>query len=139
MKERHLIDFKLYERFSTMTPMWPNKEVSDPNGFSPYECFIHSDSYGNQEPMPCNDILKLRLLQHGKKMVNLQIEMWVDGTFDFPCTLFPWEVKEHTKDWPKWVYESYVRQLSKRYLDSVGFIPKFVSSPLNIDSDVLAL
>jgi len=125
VKESHLVDFKLYEKFSTMTPMWPCKEKSDPNGYSPYECFIHSDSYGFADPLPCNDILKLRLLQHGKKMLNLQIKMWVDTTVELPPILPPAEVKEITKDYPTWVFESYLRQLKKRYIQSMGFVPSF--------------
>ncbi len=109
--------------------MWPVRETSDPNGYSPYECFIHSDSYGFADPLPCNDIVKLRLLQHGKKMVNLQIQMWVDWTYELPITLMPSEVKEITKDYPPWVYQGYIRQLSKRYINSIGFVPKFVSLP----------
>ena len=125
MKEGHLKELKLYEKFSNMTLMWPNHEKSDPNGYSPYECFVYHDTYGSL--LPCNDILSLRKLQHGKQMVNLQIKMWVETTYEIPIVLMPSEVKEITKDYPSWVYQSYVRQLSKLYKESIGFVPKFVS------------
>ena len=55
--------------------------------------------------------------------------MWMESTFDFPMLLMPDEVKEITKEFPPWVYESYIRQLSRRYINSIGFVPKFVSLP----------
>lgn len=124
VSENHLRDYNLYEKFSTMTVMWPNKEISDPNGYSPLECFVYHDTFGKS--LPCNDILKLRLIEHGKAMVNLQIQMWVDTTFEIPLTLMPSEMKEITKDYPKWVFESYIRQLTKKFRERDGFVPSFV-------------
>ena len=109
--------------------MWPTNDVDDPLGYSPLECFVFSDSNGNKPQLPCTNVRKLREIQHGKKMVNLQIQMWMESTFDFPMLLMPDEVKEITKEFPPWVYESYIRQLSRRYINSIGFVPKFVSLP----------
>jgi len=124
VSESHLRDYKLYEKFSTMTPMWPCKETSDPNGYTPLECFVYYDSHGKE--LPCNDIQKLRQIQHGKEMINLQIQMWVDTTFEIPITLMPSEVKEITKNFPQWVLDSYLRQLRKRFVQRDGFSPSFV-------------
>src|SRR5574343_1962131 len=105
VSENHLRDYKLYEKFSKMTPMWPCKETSDPNGYTPLECFVYYDSHGKE--LPCNDIKKLREIQHGKEMVNLQIQMWVDTTYEIPIILMPDEVRGYCKDLPRWVFDSY--------------------------------
>mgnify|MGYP006928751783 FL=1 len=107
-----------------MTLMWPCKETSDPNGYTPLECYVYYDSHGKE--LPCNDILKLRQVQHGKEMVNLQIQMWVDTTFEIPITLMPDEVREYCKDRPAWMFDSYLRQLKKRFIQRDGFAPSFV-------------
>jgi hypothetical protein len=117
-------DFNLYEKFSSLTPLWPNNENNDPNGYNPMECFVHFDSHGKN--LPCNDILKLKQIQHGKEMVNLQIKMWVESTLEFPFMLMPDEVKEFTEDYPSWVYESYIRQLKKLFIIKQGFVPSFL-------------
>jgi len=105
--------------------MWPVNEVSDPNGYTPSQCFVYSDSYGDRSPLPCTDIIKLRKLQHGKKMVNMQIKMWVETTLEIPLSLMPSEVKEITKEYPSWVYESYIRQLKKKFEETRGYVPSF--------------
>jgi hypothetical protein len=38
----------------------------------------------------------------------------------------PFEVKEITKDYPPWVYKAYVRGLTKRFNETIGFVPSFV-------------
>lgn len=130
MSENHLRDYNLYEKFSKMTPMWPVKETSDPNGYTPLECFAYRDTYGKE--LPCNDVVKLREIQHGKEMVNLQIKMWVDTTFELPIVLMPSELKEELKNsprnYPPWVFESYIKQLKKLYISKHGYLPSFISS-----------
>jgi hypothetical protein len=123
--ENHRRDFGLYETFSDMTPMWPVKEISDPNGYTPIECHVYQETYG--KIIPCNDIVKLRQVQHGKKMVNLQIKMWVDTTIELPITLLPTEVKEICRDYPNWVFQSYMQQLKKRHTLLHGFVPKYIT------------
>ena len=109
-----------------MTPMWPVKEISDPNGYTPLECFAHRDTYGRE--LPCNDVTKLREIQHGKEMLNLQIKMWVETAMDSPILLMPEEVKEYCKDYPPWVFKSYINQLKKCYVLKHGYLPHFISS-----------
>jgi len=113
-----------------MTPMWPCKEINDPNGYSPLECFVCVDSTGKE--LPCNDILKLRQIQHGKKMVNLQIQMWVETTVENPLTLMPQEIKEITKDYPEWIFNSYIRRVSRLIREKEGFVPTYVKKFLPV-------
>jgi len=40
--DKHRQDYKLYEKFSTMTIMWPCNETTDPDGYSPIECFVYN-------------------------------------------------------------------------------------------------
>lgn len=106
--------------------MWPNKTENSVEGYSPIECFVYFDTHG--EELPCDDVEKYNLILHGKEMINLQIKMWVDTTYEIPITLMPNEVREYTKDYPSWVYESYIRQLSKLYKTKIGFVPSFVKN-----------
>lgn len=99
---------------------WPN----DPEGYSPLECFVYFDSNGKE--LPCNDLQKFKEIQNGKENVNLQIKMWVETTFDMPIVLMPSEVKEITKEYRSWVFESYVNQLKRLYMNKQGFIPTFL-------------
>lgn len=95
-----------------MTKSWPCKNVSDPNGYTPLECFVHFDSHGQW--LPCTDAEELHLILHGKEMVNLQIKMWVDGILEGSFYLF--EIEEHcqTENYPDWVVTSVIRQIVKR-------------------------
>jgi hypothetical protein len=123
--ESHRRDFELYEKFSNMTPMWPHREPNDPDGLTPLECFVLLDSQGKGSP--CNDTLKLRQVQHGKQMVNLQIKMWVETTMEDPLQLMPFEVREWTREYPDWVFKSYIKRLERLMLEKNGYVPAFVT------------
>ncbi len=102
-----------------------SKEVDDPDGYTPIQCFVLIDSHGERNgPYPCTDHNTLNRVLNGKKGVNLQIAMWVEGVMD--GTTFPKEVKDWTKDYPEWVFESFIRKLCKVYFQKHGWIPTFI-------------
>lgn len=109
-----------------MSLSWPHKEESVPDGYSPIECFVYKDTCGKE--LPCNDIKELRLIQHGKEMVNLQIKMWVDSLLETPVVFGIWEIEEYCKDYPPWVFKSVLQQLKKHILERDDFIPKYLEN-----------
>ena len=110
--------------------MWPNKEVSDPSGYTPLECFVYFDTHGKH--LPCNDILKLRLIQHGKQMFKLNLQLWCDGVMEDMYNHLEQikEIKKHCDDekYPDWVFTDFIGQLKKRYIKRDGFVPSFVTN-----------
>lgn len=79
-------------------------------GYKPVECFklIDSGGYKNCSYL-CTDYDELDRSLRGKENVNLQISMWVDGYKD--KTLFKHEVEEWTKDYPEWVFKSFINRI----------------------------
>lgn len=107
----------------------PSKQINDPNGYSPIQCYVLVDSHGERSgPHPCTNYDTLNRVLNGKKGVNLQITMWIEGVMD--GTTFVEEIKEWTKEYPKWVFESFIRQLSKVYFQKHGWIPTFIRKHL---------
>lgn len=85
------------------------KIIPDPNGYSPLECFTVLDC--TNETLPCTDPETLDKAIHGKRNINLQIKMWVEGVLE--GTTFVFEVKEWTELYPEWVFKSFLRQLGR--------------------------
>jgi hypothetical protein len=91
------------------------------------------DSHGERSgPYPCQDYDILDKVQRGKGNVNLQIETWVDGVID--STTHPEEVLEWIKDYPEWVTTSFIRQLHKKAVKVIGFVPTFMNLPSSLES-----
>lgn len=97
---------------------------------SPEEIFVFMDTHGipKDRTYLCSDNDILDKILKGKENVNLQIQMWVETTLEMPIVLMPDEVKTITKDYPPWVFKSYINRLSKEFLKKRGYIPQFVSS-----------
>ncbi len=109
----------------------PIKQEGDPNGYTPIQCYVLMDSHGERSgPYPCTDYDALDRVQKGKGNLNLQIQMWLETTLEEPLCLMPDELKEITKDYPDWVFKSYINRLSKEYLKKHGWTPTFIRKHL---------
>ena len=95
----------------------------DPDGFSPLQCYYYHDSRGIT--LPCNEPVALNRALNGKKGINLQILMWVEGCLE--GTFFPSEFYYLCKTYPAWVWKSFLNQLHKERLSKFGWIPTFMT------------
>lgn len=108
----------------------PSKQKDDPNGYSPIQCFVLIDSHGERNgPYPCTDTETLEIALNGKKGVNLQIAMWIEGVIE--GTIFVEEVREWTREYPDWVFKGFINQLRKKHIEKLGWIPMFVERYLS--------
>jgi len=108
-----------------MLKRFPVTKQGDPEGYDPIQCYVLIDSHGERSgPHPCNDPDTLDKVLRGKENVNLQIKMWVESVMD--STLWPEEVKEYTKDYPEWVFKSFLNQLHREIVKKIGFVPTFM-------------
>lgn len=125
VREHHERDFNLYLQFGDMISYFPTKQEGDPNGYTPIQCYVLIDSHGERSgPFPCTDYQTLEKVLKGKGNVNLQIQMWVETTMDSPLVLSPDEVKSFGH--PDWVFDSYIRRLSKEWSNKHGWLPSFI-------------
>lgn len=87
------------------------KRVGHSFGYSPIECFLLIDSGGYKNcSYLCTDYDTLDKVLRGKQNINLQIAMWVEGYIDGTTSRF--EIQEWTKDYPPWVYKSFLNKIS---------------------------
>jgi hypothetical protein len=87
----------------------PVNRKGDSDGYTPIQCYVLMDSHGERSgPHKCTDYDTLDRVMRGKGNVNLQIKMWIDGVREGTLTKF--EVQEWTKEYPEWVYKSFLNQ-----------------------------
>lgn len=103
----------------------PTKQEGNPDGYTPIQCYVLMDSHGDRSgPYPCKDYDTLDRVIRGKENVNLQIKMWVEGVLE--GTTFIEEIKDCTKEYPEWVFKSFINQLSRENFKKHGWIPTFI-------------
>lgn len=108
-----------------MLKRFPVTKKNDEVGYTPIQCYVLTDSHGDRDgPHPCIDYDTLDRVMRGKENINLQIKMWVEGVIE--GTSFPTEIKEWTKDYPEWVFKSFLNQLHKEVTKKIGFVPTFM-------------
>lgn len=80
--------------------------------------------------MPTREWDLVKRVQEGKMSINLQMKMWAESMWDKNlecCLLFPDELREYCKDYPKWVFRGTLEQGKKRILElNDGYVPSFI-------------
>lgn len=98
----------------------------DPNGEDGKYSFVCLE---NGYKIPTREWSLVKRVQEGKMSVNLQMKLWSETMWDrnLQCPLmFPSELYEYCKEYPKWVFTGTMEQTKRRIMDDIGFVPTWM-------------